>query len=265
MTGATMTAAVMTLREEMRSLHDRNYALWLKFLERTDRALPQPRRLRAPREKCAVIIEPRRHPHLSAVIRNVLHFLDDSWGLCIVHGTQNRAFIEELVGGWGEVLLLDCGAADLPGHTYSDYKASRSFWWQLPSETILTFETDSVLLRPGIDAFLDYDYVGAPWVWALHGNGAAEGPVGNGGLSLRKRSAMLRILEKHGHERQAGTPEDQFFSRWLYRDGHRLPSLETAGAFSTETLFQPHSLGLHKAWQCQFEEAFAQLLDGVQY
>ena len=260
-----MSAAPLSLREESRLLHQRNYALWLAFLERTDRALPAPRGLRAPREKCAVIIEPREHPHLSAVVRNVLHFLDDSWGLCIVHGTRNRRFVEEMVDGWGDVLLLDCGAADLPGSTYSDYKASRPFWWQLPSETILTFETDSVLRRRGIEAFLEYDYVGAPWVWALNGNREAEGPVGNGGLSLRKRSAMLRIIEKHGHERRPGTLEDQFFSRWLYRDGHRLPSLETAGAFSTETLFQPHSLGLHKPWVCQFEESVAQLLDGVQY
>lgn len=267
-----MTIAAMTLREEMRSIGNRNYVLWLAFLERTERELPPPRGLRAPREKCAVIIEPRAHPHLSAVIRNVMHFLDDSWGLCIVHGTQNRRFVEQMIEGWGEVLLLDCGEADMPGHIYSDYKASLQFWRQVPSETVLMFETDSVLRRHGIDEFLEYAYVGAPWVWALNGTGAggaaegpAEGPVGNGGLSLRKRSAMLRILERHGYDRLPGTSEDQFFSRWLYRGGYRLPSLETAGAFSTETIFQPHSLGLHKAWQCQFEEAFAQLLDGVQY
>lgn len=259
-----MAIAPTTLRDS-RSTGSRNYALWLAFLDRTDRALPAPRALRAPRDKCAVVIEPRQHPHLSAVIRNILHFLDDSWGLCIVHGTRNRRFVEQMVEGWGEVLLLDCGAADLPGHSYSDYKASLAFWQQLPSETVLLFEPDSVLRRRGIDEFLEYDYIGAPWVWALNRTNAAEGPVGNGGLSLRKRSAMLRILERHGADRQRGTPEDQFFSRWLYRDGHRMPSLEAAGAFSTETLFHPNSLGLHKAWECQFEEAFAQLVDGVQY
>lgn len=260
-----MTIAPTSLRDEIHALGSRNYALWLAFLESTDRALPAPRGLRTPRDKCAVIIEPREHPHLSAVIRNVLHFLDDSWGLCIVHGTRNRGFVERMIEGWGEVMLRDCGASDLPGHSYSDYKASPAFWRQVPSEIVLTFEPDSVLLRRGIDEFLEYDYIGAPWVWALNGGGAAEGPVGNGGLSLRKRSAMLRILNKHRGERRRGTPEDQFFSHWLYRDGHRMPSLEAAAAFSTETLFQPHSLGLHKAWTCQFEEAFAQLLDGVQY
>lgn len=259
---ATLSPAI---REEMRSIGSRNQALWNEFLAATDHKVPAPRHLRAPGDKCAVIIEPRRHPHLSYVIRNVMHFLGPSWGLCIVHGTENRPFVEEIIEGWGEVLLLDCGAADLPGHTYSDYKASPSFWWQLPSETILTFETDSILRRRGIDEFLEYDYIGAPWVWALINRDAAEGPVGNGGLSLRKRSAMLRILAEHGSERVPDTPEDQFFSRWLYRDGYHLPSLQTAGRFSTETLFEPHSLGLHKAWQCQFESAFAQLLDDIEY
>jgi hypothetical protein len=241
----------------------RNYQRWLAFIDQTDRSLPPPRGLRAPREKCAVIIEPRPHPHLSYVARNVLHFLDDSWGLCVVHGTENRSFVEQMVAGWGEVVLLDCGAADLPGYRYADFKCSRRFWEQVPAETVLMFETDSILRRPGIDEFLEYDYVGAPWFWAVLNTDRAEGPVGNGGLSLRKRSAMLRILEGHAHE--PGTSEDQFFSRWLYRDGHRLPSLRTAGLFSTETIFQPRSLGLHKAWQFCFEEAFEQLLATVRY
>ena len=34
-----------------------------------------------------------------------------------------------------------------------------------------------MLLRRGVEAFLDYDLVGAPW--------SSDGMVGNGGLSLR--------------------------------------------------------------------------------
>jgi hypothetical protein len=252
----------MSIREEMRSIAARNYRHWTEHIERTDGQLPAPRGLQEPREKCAVIVETRSHPHLSYVMRNVMHFLDPSWGLCVVHGSENREYVESIVSGWGEVLLIDSGIGALTPERYNDFVCCESFWRQVPSETILMFQSDSILRRSGIDEFLDLDYVGAPWMHALVGN-AGCGPVGNGGLSLRKKSAMLDILANHEHE--PGLTEDQYFSRWLYHDGYRVPSLEAAALFSTETIYQPESLGLHKAWPYHFERPFLELLDGIRY
>jgi hypothetical protein len=250
-------------RSEIRSIAEKNYRHWLEFIERSDGTLPAPRGLRYPREKCAVIVETRNHPHLSYVVRNVMHFLDDSWGLCIFHGTDNRSAVEEMVGPWGDVVLVDCGVAEMTPGSYSALKCSRSFWEQIPSEYVLLFQTDSLLRRGGIEEFLEYDYVGAPWIHALVNQRSAPGPVGNGGLSLRRKSAMMRILRDHRRDSQI--PEDQFFSTFLYRDGYRLPSLEQASRFSTETIFQPASIGLHKAWLYHFEGPFLQLLREVRY
>jgi hypothetical protein len=55
----------------------------------------------------------------------------------------------------------------------------------------LIFQLDTLLseqYKNNIYNFLDYDYVGAPW--------AFNHKVGNGGLSLRKKSKMLEILNK---------------------------------------------------------------------
>jgi hypothetical protein len=250
-------------RSEMRSIAEKNFRHWLDFIERTDASLPAPHDIPRPGDKCAVIVETRSHPHLSYVLRNLMHFLDGSWGLCIVHGPANRVFVEQTVRGWGEVQLVDCGAQEMTADRYSALKCSASFWEQIPSEHILLFQTDSLLRRSGVEEFLEYDYVGAPWMHVLVDQKSAEGPVGNGGLSLRRRSAMLKILQDHS--RDAQTPEDQFFSTHLYRDGYRLPSLEKASHFSTETIFQPESLGLHKAWLYHFEGPFLQLLNGIHY
>jgi hypothetical protein len=257
---------MMTLtdtRSEMRSIAERNFRHWLGFIERTDGLLPAPRGIQPPGDRCAVIVETRRHPHLSYVLRNLMHFLDESWGLCIVHGSGNREFVEETVRGWGDVLLVDSGVAQMTTESYSALKCRSSFWERIPSEHVLLFQTDSLLRRKGVEDFLEYDYVGAPWMHVLVEQGSAEGPVGNGGLSLRRKSAMLRILRDHA--REVDTPEDQFFSTFLYRDGYHLPSLEKASHFSTETMFQPESLGLHKAWLYHFEGPFLQLLNGIHY
>ena len=249
-------------RSEMRSIAERNYRHWLDFIEHTDGLLRAPAGLRFPREKCAVIVETRVHPHLNYVLRNVMHFLGDSWGLCVVHGVDNRAAVEEMVGPWGDVLLIECGQAETAGG-YSALMCTTAFWEQIPSEHVLVFQTDSLLRRHGIDAFLKYDYVGAPWMHALVDPRGTEGPVGNGGLSLRRKSAMLQILRDHPRDPQL--PEDEFFSTFLYRDGYRMPSLETASHFCTETIFQPVSIGLHQAWRYHFEPPFLQLLNGIVY
>ena len=68
--------------------------------------------------------------------------------------------------------------------------------------------SDALLLRRGIDAFLGYDYVGAPWEFCrdrVQGDARfyfdGRGPDswcwlgGNGGLSFRKRRSMQRVLK----------------------------------------------------------------------
>lgn len=62
----------------------------------------------------------------------------------------------------------------------------------IPTETFLIFQTDTLInpkYKDLIYEFIDYDYVGAPWI--------SNGDVGNGGLSLRKKSKMIEIIKKN--------------------------------------------------------------------
>jgi hypothetical protein len=47
--------------------------------------------------------------------------------------------------------------------SYSSILLDVNFWRGLPGEHILIFQTDSFLLGDGLDEWVDYDYVGAPW------------------------------------------------------------------------------------------------------
>ena len=95
---------------------------------------------------------------------------------------------------------------------------------------------DSILLRHGIDEFLEYDYVGAPWTKPKEGN-----LVGNGGLSLRNKHTMLEICEKYIEYDPMW--EDIFFTKYV--DNTKLPDLETAMKFSVEDVFYPTPFGIH--------------------
>ena len=71
-----------------------------------------------------------------------------------------------------------------------------SFWEEkVHGDRVLMFQTDSVPCSGSphdISEFYDYDFVGAPWPDLDYG--------GNGGLSLRNRTALIQLLKAHSSE-----------------------------------------------------------------
>jgi len=89
-----------------------------------------------------------------------------------------------------------------------------------------------------LDDWLKYDWVGAPW-------GMGDRYGGNGGLSLRRVSSMIQILQ-HQQRLDDSEPEDVW---WTERLGH-LPNSKTANGtmsnmFSAEGIWYDEPLGYH--------------------
>ena len=100
----------------------------------------------------------------------------------------------------------------------------------------MIFQTDSLLLREGVDEFLKYDYIGAPWRKTKEGQ-----LVGNGGLSLRTTKKMIEICEKYTPTEQIW--EDIFFIKHLKGEG--VADYETAKNFSMEDVYSVNPFGVH--------------------
>ena len=198
-------------------------------------------------EPCtAIIVEPRRHRALPFVLRNILENLNSNWSVRIFHGTSNQKFLEELLAGEllplaPRIFLENLGVENLPTpRDYSEILTSRKFTEAIPTETFLVFQTDSMInprYRDLLATFLTYDYVGAPW---------ANGGVGNGGFSLRKRSKMLEIIDSAPP--YAGEYEDTFYSNATKVQLNKPPA-ELAALFSMETVYTAVSFGVHRAWK----------------
>jgi hypothetical protein len=76
---------------------------------------------------------------------------------------------------------------------YSKLLVSEEFWQSTVAEHILIFQSDARMLRPIPRQLLRYSFLGAPWpAGDLLSKGNAPFGGGNGGLSLRHRSAMLK-------------------------------------------------------------------------
>lgn len=162
--------------------------------------------------KSAVIIETRRS---AAIIPLVLHFsavLGPDWPVIIYTSAENfgsfttsQALLRHQKSGRVVIRSLPEGLFFPNWDSVSNFLTTPWLWNDLaPADHVLIFQSDSVLCANSVrsvEDFFEYDYVGAPI--------APELGVGyNGGLSLRKRSTMLRVLEEF---QWGGGPEDQWY------------------------------------------------------
>lgn len=155
------------------------------------------------RKKVAVIVEPRRHDMLAAVCANVMWYLGAEgagWNLHIFTGRGGGAWVQDTVlrplRSTANVTELDVD--NLLPSNYSALLMSRAFWEAIAEPHVLIFQTDCILLRGGIENYVDYDYAGANYF-----NPRDLAPkIGGiqGGFSIRSRACMLECIERVSEE-----------------------------------------------------------------
>jgi len=212
--------------------------------------------------KCAVIVEPRIHPDLDGVLKNFASKLDNSWSLNIFHGSNNKEHILNIIGEKTNIKLFDLGVENLTKYEYSDLLLKIDFWQNINAKKILIFQVDC-LLRDNIDNFLDYDYIGAPWKNDNICLQVTNSNVGNGGLSIRSKDAMIKTLQiiKPTFKSNMNMTEDIFYSLWMKKLNYNIPSPYIASLFSSEHIFNKKSKGLHKIYSYLSYEQMVELLN----
>jgi len=242
-----------------------SHAHWERFLEHKCFELDSTHMRVIPEytDRYAVIVEPRCHPHLEAVIRITMHSLGPEWGLQIFHGSANENFVRSMCAGWSHVHFYNLGVPNLslPEYNCMCLDEKGIFWSNVLGEHILQFETDSVLVRRGIDRFLGYSYVGAPWSWALEDNKPFV--VGNSGLSLKKKADILSLLGDMGNVDKSGAINcDVAIAKAFCRKGNEvaIPEVAEARRFASETIYFENALGVHKPWRYHLPSQMEKLL-----
>ena len=229
----------------------------------------------------AVIVETRPSSVLRAVILNAMLMLPAGTPIILITSEQAHAAMTNLLGDLGDGLEIRAQPLGdrFQARAYNQLLSNCEFWQNLSAETILIFQSDSLLLTPLPESFLTVPYLGAPWHSdgaltidfpcgqdGLPGGPAAEGTLiaraaielspglaevvphgyGNGGLSLRNRALMALIAAEQS--REEGEPEDVFFSRHLPAYCAELPPLEMAQAFASEAIYAD-AIGIHASWK----------------
>jgi len=205
---------------------------------------------KVPTDKVAVIIEPRDHEVLTDLLVWMVHLLSPrGWKFIVYCGTSNAHRVP-----YNFIEKRNLNKENLTIPEYNNLLTTPLFWSSLPYENVLIFQTDSVIVHPNLDAFLRYDYVGAPWNknmkwlpkkkigWFF--SSKVDHLTGNGGLSLRRKSGMLRALRSVAYNK---TNEDVFYS--IHCSPYlNIPTSEISSHFSVESTFYPKPRGVHKFW-----------------
>ena len=160
-------------------------------------------------------------------------------------------------------------------HSYNQMLKQKEFWEFLPHEKLLITQTDSLLVQPLPKFFLNFPYLGAPFLpkqqseyfeerkkngelqsfykvdTEIHG---CPNPLvyphlhGNGGLSIRQRNLMVKICHEQAKFSSEDEMEDVFFSKSIKNYCEPAP-LEIAKAFACESRYNASSIGSHAAWK----------------
>lgn len=209
----------------------------------------------------AVIIEPRKHKALHFVLKNYLENLDNNWNILILHGNLNKEYIINIINNKlsiykNRITLKSLNKDNVTWEEYSTLLATPPLYDLIPSEVFLIFQTDSMIIprnKNNINDFIKYDYSGGPWKMPDNSEwGFTNGHVGNGGLSLRRKSKMLEIINTcpyKGYDLAKRNTEDIYFSLLCPKVKTNKPSFEKAKKFASDSILDKNSFGIHKCWQ----------------
>lgn len=215
-----------------------------------------------------VLIEYRKLPHMEFIIRNTILMLGNDWSHTVVCGETNKMWMEELCDSISKnIRVIVSNHNKMDRNIYSTMLTQKSFWEQFNGEKLLIYQEDSCIFHNNYQAFLKYDYIGAPWKQTKTSN--QNELVGNGGFSLRTKKVMIDICkqfpiknhkiskENNSYQKQFDfslPPEDRYFSEVMIQQKiGNLASYDEAKNFSQESVKSDNSFGGHQFWLADHE------------
>uniref|UniRef100_A0A6C0J884 DUF5672 domain-containing protein n=1 Tax=viral metagenome TaxID=1070528 RepID=A0A6C0J884_9ZZZZ len=204
-----------------------------------------------------IIIEPRNYDLLILVVKNVLNKIK-TIKIHIFHGILNENLLQvnfkkEIINK--NIILTNLNLKNLSIKEYNNYLTSVNFWNNLDGENILVFQIDSIICNYDTEFIKEcckYGFVGAPVKkWVI--------PWQNGGLSIRKKSLMIKAI-KEKTENENFFPEDRYFTVVKKILVNPAP-FKLANKFSVEKFYYEKPFGVHKFWEYLDQNMINKLLN----
>jgi hypothetical protein len=192
-------------------------------------------------DKSIVIVERRIHPNLEFILYNAAYYARD-WAITIVCSDINIEYIRSLLGpNIDSVKLIQMFEGNpspaIGKNEYNYLLQSSGFYEAMPSENLLMMEMDTYLRKMVPSEILNYDYVAAPYGWDTSSSG--------GGLSFRKRSAMLTLCSNYPNLYHA---QDIYALKGMQSLGYMIPPYKEGVKYFCESCLYEDPVGFHQWW-----------------
>ena len=218
--------------------------------------------LHQPKE--AVLIEYRQLPHVEVLLRNCIAKLGAEWSYTVVCGNDSFLFYTNVCKSiHANIRVINTKHSDMTQNIYNNMLLTTDFWQLFSCDKMLIYQEDTFIFKNNIDEFMNWDYIGAPFQMdCVEGHN-----VGNGGLSIRSRNKMLDVLTAipphtvsifevkpfvrkfMSHKNLDNIPEDVYYATYLQKlNIGTVPNVEIASEFSSETIYNKNSFGMHCYW-----------------
>ncbi|KAF4345747.1 hypothetical protein FBEOM_289 [Fusarium beomiforme] len=183
--------------------------------------------------KVALLIENRPQPIIAPLLLKFMYQMPPDWKFrfmgsneSVAHVNSSTAMREHVKSGKLDLTYIPYNMSTAGQEMISRFLTTLWLYDTVlqPAEMLLVFQTDSMLCANNkriIDDFLGYDYVGAPW-------NTAGRYGGNGGLSIRRVSSIISILQSQQRANNSD-PEDVWLSERL---GHHVDGRVANGSVS---------------------------------
>lgn len=208
----------------------------------------------------ALIIDPRDDENLVTLIHDYQEKLGDNWIIVFYCGKGLKSKMTNILDSRIEIRELNVNNFTL--NEYSDFMKCKDLWKSLYGNFVLTFQLDTYILNKSpynIHYFMNMNksYIGGNmdhgWLELIREQLFIDYRNFNGGLSLRKRLDMIKIIEEFGIEKTESNsqklqtdPEDVYFTVGCYKLQLPIGDNEECIHFCVNRIFVDGFFGVHK-------------------
>lgn len=213
-----------------------------------------------------LFIEPRRIKYVFNVLKRAVTVLKDDWNYVFYCGMGDKPYWDRILPSVIEIIELNVN--NLNSKTYSDFLKTKQLWLSLKGDFVLTLQLDAWIVNCPpytIDYFINMNksYIGGnmiyDWKDVWCDNNIPEPKIKNfnGGLSLRKREDMIKIIDTYqpslnssGLDKYA---EDVYFTIGGYLLNMDMGDDTESQHFSVHTIYKNKCFGMHNLERYNFD------------
>lgn len=212
-------------------------------------------------DKAAILIENRINYDIKYAVYNHMYFLDGKFKLYIFHSEENETFIKNELIGIDNIIYIKFDYDISNALKYTDFCLSPFIYQYVLEEHILTFQTDSLMLKKWNDIYNNYDLIGSPWEKIPYG--------GNGGITYRSRKLIMNALDNLNFLYNIlglyGNHDDVILSVFAHLSNLKVNYLSDGIEFGVETIFNENAMCCHQIVNYHSDEDISKIIKHLSY